>query len=270
MMISVLLFGCLGRVAYIMTAKGEEYRVLAANNQLRDTVISGVRGTVYDCNMTPVVTSCSSWNLCVNSYKFNLAFKKNEDEKSRIFENVAKSISEATGCEKETVLEAFSKSNNPNVRLAKNISGETRLCLEENFKKLVTTSNGKDVDLRDFFFYENDNIRLYPENNFASTLIGVVNADGDGETGIESYYNDVLKGEKGRILSARDSRGNEISSGYETIIDPKEGNGIVLTVDKNIQTYLENALSKALSSSKAKRWCISWDSAPTASGPPKK
>ena len=82
-MVAVLLFGCLGRVAYIMTAKGEQYRILAANNQLRDTLINGVRGTIYDCNMTPLVTSTSSWNLCVNSYQLNLAFKKVPDEKEK-------------------------------------------------------------------------------------------------------------------------------------------------------------------------------------------
>ena len=68
-MVSVLLFVCLGRVGYIMIAKGEQYRKIAADNQLRDTVISAVRGTVYDRNMTPLVTSSSSWNLCVWCHK---------------------------------------------------------------------------------------------------------------------------------------------------------------------------------------------------------
>ncbi len=251
-MVSVLTVGCLGRVAYIMTVKGEEYRTLAADNQLRDTVIRGVRGTVYDCNMTPLVTSSSAWNLSVNSYKMNLAFKKLPEEKTAYFSYLADGISSATGKAREDILAYFERSSDPNVRIYKNITVEQRKNLETFFEKEYSLSSGKSIDSRDYFFYENDNVRLYPENNFASTLIGVVNADGDGETGIERYYNDVLKGENGRILSARDSRGNEISTGYETLIDPREGNGIVLTVDKNIQTYLENALSKALSSTGAK------------------
>lgn len=250
-MVLVLVVGCLGRVAYIMTAKGEQYRTLAANNQLRDTVINAVRGTIYDCNMTPLVTSTSSWNLCVNSYKLNLAFKKIPDEKEKCFGMLAEKISAITSVSEEKLCEAFGKSNNPNVRLVKNTGAEKRNELEAFFKEPYTVG-GRSLDLRDYFFYENDNVRVYPENNFASTLIGVVNADGNGETGIESYYNDTLKGEKGRILSARDSRGNEVSSGYEAIIDPKQGNGIVLTVDKSIQTFLENALTKSLASTKAK------------------
>lgn len=251
-MLFVLVFGCLGRVAYIMVAKGEEYRTLAADNQLRDTVIRGVRGTVYDCNMTPLVTSSSSWNLCVNSYKLNLAFKKIPDEKAAYLDYLAEGISEITGKKREDILLLFDRSSDPNVRIYRSITVEQRAELEAFFEKEYSLASGGNIASRNYFFYENDNIRHYPENNFASTLIGVVNADGDGETGIERYYNDVLKGENGRILSARDSRGNEISTGFETLIDPAEGNGIVLTVDKNIQTYLENALSKALSSTGAK------------------
>lgn len=251
-MVLVLLVGCLGRVAYIMLSKGEQYRVLAANNQLRDTVINAVRGTVYDCNMTPLVSSSSSWNLCVNSYRLNLAFKKHSVEKEKCFTFLSGELSAITGIDKEKFSQSFEKSSDPNVRIVKNTGSEKRAELEAFFRKPYELTSGESLDLRDYFFYENDNVRIYPENNFASKLIGVVNADGDGETGIESYYNDVLKGEKGRILSVRDSRGNEIASGYETIIDPKEGNGLVLTVDKNIQTFLENALSKSLSSTKAK------------------
>lgn len=251
-MLFVLVGGCLGRVAYIMAVRGEEYRTLAADNQLRDTVIRGVRGTIYDCNMTPLVTSSSSWNLSANCYKLNLFFKRLPEEKTACFNYLADGISAVTGKNKDKILTDFERSSDPNVRIYKSVGVEQRRELEAFFEKEYKLPSGGSVDPTDYFFYENDNIRLYPENNFASTLIGVVNADGDGETGIERYYNDTLKGENGRILSARDSRGNEIPTGYETIVDPGEGNGIVLTVDKNIQTYLENALSKALSATGAK------------------
>lgn len=251
-MVAVLFFCCLGRVAYIMVFKGEQYRKTASDNQLRDTVISAVRGTVYDCNMTPLVTSSSSWNLCVNSYRLNISLKKHPEEKEKFFTFISQEIGKIIGKDKEEIYALLGKNNSPDVRIRKNITVEERVLLEELFSSGYTFSGEKQLDLTDYFFYENDNIRLYPENNFASTLIGVVNADGDGETGIEGYYNDVLKGESGRILTAKDSRGNEISSGYETIIDPIQGNGIVLTIDKNIQTYLENALLKALARTDAK------------------
>lgn len=251
-MLFVLVFACLGRVAYIMISKGEEYRQLAADNQLRDTVVKAARGTFYDCNMTPLVTSVPCRNLCSNSYRLNLAFKKYPEEKKKAFDSIAKVLSEIVGEKEDKLKQLLERSSDPQVRLYKNLTDEQYKELEQFFSEAFYINGEKTVDLRTCFYYESSQTRIYPENNLASKLIGVVNADGDGETGLESYYNDTLKGKDGRILSARDSRGNEISAGYETIEDPIEGKGIVLTVDKNIQTYLENALSKALSRTKAK------------------
>lgn len=251
-MIFLLVFGCLGRVAYIMLSKGEEYRKLAAENQLRDTIVKAARGTVYDCNMTPLVTSVPCRNLCVNSYRLNLSFKKYPDQKELCFSDLSEKLSSVIPEETDKIIELFERSSDPQVRIRKNLTDEEYKRLEEFFSEPFYVNGEKILDLRDIFYYESSQQRIYPENNFASKLIGVVNADGNGETGIESFYNDTLKGKDGRILSARDSRGNKIDDSYETIIDPVEGNGIILTVDKNIQTYLENALAKALSRTKAK------------------
>ena len=116
-MIFVLTLGCLGRVAYIMLAKGEEYRVFAANNQLRDTVISGVRGTVYDRNMNVLVTSTSSWNLCVNSYKLGLALKKYPEIRQACLDGISEKLSAITGADKEKINESLQRSSDPAVRL---------------------------------------------------------------------------------------------------------------------------------------------------------
>ena len=75
-MLFLLIFGCLGRVAYIMLTRGEEYRQLAADNQLRDTTVKAARGTIYDCNMSLLAASEPCRNLCVNSYRLNLKFTK--------------------------------------------------------------------------------------------------------------------------------------------------------------------------------------------------
>ncbi len=251
-MLFVLVFGCLGRVAYIMVSKGEQYRQLAADNQLRDTVVKAARGTVYDCNMTPLAVSVPCRNLCSDSYRLNLALKKHPDKKEESLTLIAQRLSEIISADTDKIIELLKRSSDPQVRLHKNISDEELTLLEEFFAEPFYISADKSLDLRPCFYYESSQLRTYPGNVLASKLIGVVNADGDGDTGLESYYNDTLKGTDGRILSARDSRGNEIADSYETIIDPVEGNGIVLTVDKNIQTYLENALTKALSRTKAK------------------
>ena len=251
-MLFLLIFGCLGRVAYIMLTRGEEYRQLAADNQLRDTTVKAARGTIYDCNMSLLAASEPCRNLCVNSYRLNLKFKKYPEEKQRCFSLICRRIAQVLSLDEEDIMTALSRSSDPQARIHKNITSEEIRLLEEFFCEPFYIKDKSTVDLRSCFYYENSQNRIYPGQSLASKLIGVVNADGDGETGLESYYNSELKGTDGRILSARDSRGNEISDSYETIIDPVEGNGLILTVDKNIQTYLENSLTKALSRTKAK------------------
>ena len=61
------------RVGFIIFAKGDEYRANAEANQLYDQVIPAIRGSIYDVNMTPLVTSSSAWIL-VASAKDNMKF----------------------------------------------------------------------------------------------------------------------------------------------------------------------------------------------------
>ena len=109
------------------------------------------------------------------------------------------------------------------------------------------TKKGK-INAANFFDYESNSNREYAKGNFASTVIGVVNADNKGETGIEAYYDEELQGESGRILTATDVAGRVLESSYEAYYDAVEGNGVVLTIDFEIQSYLENALNQAYDS----------------------
>ena len=285
------LFVLLGvfRIGFIMLVKGDEYRSSAEQNQLYDQEIAAVRGTVYDSNMTPLVTSSSAWILVCDpgeiykffSNKLNVVLEDGtviteaaDKAREMYYDYVSKNLKKLTGVKKKTLLKAVSTHKNEETdrpinykRLKNKINATTRLELDKFFSqhydyksgrvvsdeeyKLMRANEDKESLSRlmtssDFFRYENDTIRIYPDNNFASTIIGVNNYDGDGVTGVELKYNSVLKGVSGRRVTAKDAGGNEIDTGYETIIDPQEGNGLVLTIDSNIQMYLENALSQAL------------------------
>lgn len=76
-LVVAMVFVNLGAVAYIMLAKGDEYRQKAASNQLYDVSIEGIRGTIYDSNMTPLATSTTAWILCVNPKAIKNKFEDN-------------------------------------------------------------------------------------------------------------------------------------------------------------------------------------------------
>ncbi len=250
----------LGRVGYIMIVHGDEYREAAARNQLYDRTIEAVRGTIYDCNMTPLVTSTSAWILCANPDEIRSAFKAYPEKLEEFYEYMSENLAELLNVKAEDVDYLLRETEGRYVRIKKAVSAQMRISLEEFFNKpfsfdvfqkaekfwqkdKTVTKNFYPVN---YFYYESDSIRTYPDNNFASTVIGVVNADNNGDTGLELYYNKTLSGEDGRVVTAKDAKGNALETGYETYFDAVEGNGVVSTIDANIQGYLENSLSQAL------------------------
>ncbi len=95
--------------------------------------------------------------------------------------------------------------------------------------------------------------RVYPNDNLASQLVGFVGADGQGLEGVELYKNFDLKGENKSFLVRRDARGRPLMSNGTLFLDYPEGADIRLTVDSEIQYFLEKELGKAMSEHQAER-----------------
>lgn len=105
--------------------------------------------------------------------------------------------------------------------------------------------------------------RYYPNGDFASYLVGYTKNkkldDGNtymvGELGIEGYYNKELTGTSGYITYEKDGRGNRIANSNEYREDAIDGDDVYLTIDNNIQLFVENAVKEAQKESNAE-WII--------------
>ncbi|MEI8143242.1 MAG: penicillin-binding protein 2 [Candidatus Berkelbacteria bacterium] len=86
--------------------------------------------------------------------------------------------------------------------------------------------------------------RFYPESQLASQLLGFVNADGEGNYGIEGKYNDVLKGKDGSITGEKDTYGRIISMLSQRA--PENGTSYVLTIDRSVQYFVEKTLAAGI------------------------
>ncbi|MEY2813932.1 MAG: hypothetical protein RL579_837 [Actinomycetota bacterium] len=100
------------------------------------------------------------------------------------------------------------------------------------------------------FFPERNYTREYPAGSIVSSLIGFVNQAGDGAAGIESGMNSILKGQDGRYVYANGIYA-EIPGSQQEMVQPKPGNSIRLTIDRDIQFIAENAIAKAVRNSNA-------------------
>ncbi len=95
-----------------------------------------------------------------------------------------------------------------------------------------------------------ENKRYYPHGKRAAHLLGRVNIDEVGASGIEYSCNSVLAGIKGEHLIMKDAKKREYE--FETLKEPKDGKDLVLTIDETIQFYAEKELEKAVRESGAK------------------
>ena len=263
-LVALILVFNLGSIGSIMIFKGKEYSEIAADNQLSDTVLDPIRGTIYDRNMTPLAVSTAAWILSVNPSEIKRKFASRPEHLEDFYEYLATNLSEILSIDKAETMEKLKKENSLYQVIKKRVTGTERIELQEFFaerykydykaieKKFFIFKKEVDkkgsINAGNFFDYESNSNREYAKGNFASTVIGVVNSENKGETGVEAYYNETLKGESGRILTATDVAGRVLDSSYEAYYDAIEGNGVVLTIDFEIQSYLENALNQAYDS----------------------
>ncbi|WP_051330697.1 penicillin-binding transpeptidase domain-containing protein [Aneurinibacillus terranovensis] len=87
-----------------------------------------------------------------------------------------------------------------------------------------------------------DSKRYYPFGEVASHILGYTNLDGQPMMGIEKAEDNILKGEKGSFTMKIDKNGNQLPDGVESYKSAVDGKDVVLTIDQQIQSYLEEAL----------------------------
>ena len=92
---------------------------------------------------------------------------------------------------------------------------------------------------------DEDSKRYYPYSSLASHIIGFCGSDNQGLDGIEAKYNDILKGETGKINKLIDAKGNEFGKEGESYVSPKQGKNLILGIDMNIQAIVEKYLEEA-------------------------
>jgi len=99
--------------------------------------------------------------------------------------------------------------------------------------------------------------RVYPEGALAAQVLGYVNNDGQGQYGIEQFLNNDLSGKAGLLKAVTDVHGIPLSVGDNNVQEPAQnGKNMVLTIDRNVQSYAEQALKQGLDKVHAKHGSV--------------
>ncbi|MCO7174613.1 stage V sporulation protein D [Sporolactobacillus kofuensis] len=95
-------------------------------------------------------------------------------------------------------------------------------------------------------FVAEDFKRDYPKGNYLAHVLGFAGIDNQGLTGLESYYNDGLKGKNGHVAFFSDVHGNRMSSLKDQYIPPTSGSSLQLTIDSRVQSIIERELNNTV------------------------
>lgn len=88
--------------------------------------------------------------------------------------------------------------------------------------------------------------RVYPYGAVGGQVLGFVDTDGNGITGLELQYDDVLKGTDGEMLMERGRDGQPVAGGASQIHEATDGQDIIVSLDINIQQVAETQLAQAV------------------------
>lgn len=223
------------RVFYLTIVRGDELSEKAETQQLKDTEITAMRGTIYDSNGNVLAQSASVWNVFIDP--LNIKDKQRDlivDEFANLF-----------GYDADEKKEFYDRTTHQNhyELVEKKVENN----IKEKLSKFVSKN-----ELGGCIGTEQTTKRYYPYGTLASSVIGFTGADDQGLSGIEAYYDEQLTGTNGRIITAKDAKSNNIANDYETSIAATDGDSIVLTINQTIQYYLEKGLRETMNEYQAK------------------
>lgn len=88
--------------------------------------------------------------------------------------------------------------------------------------------------------------RYYPDGRVASHVVGFLNTVQEAQYGIERTFDLELRGQEGLISTVSDPSGGQILTGEQTIVNPKDGDTIILTLDRFVQKKVEQIMDEAV------------------------
>lgn len=272
---TVFILVCYGVLVYQLyvwqVRDAESYRAEAVTQQLKDTTLPAVRGSIYSANGKLLAKSSTVWNIVADPSSI-LKSGATEDQIRTAAEHIAELLDDGTTA--DTVYKALTASNKDtgepyqyrvvkkgvekpvadailayadSYRLKDGAVVDTSLQTEEKEdKKDGEAKTGKAARIL-YLTSEQAASRTYPYGEFLASVLGFCNEDGSGAYGLEKYYDETLAGTPGRSVAETDAYGDPLASGQADVHEAIDGSNLNLTIDENVQSIVEEYLTEAMS-----------------------
>ena len=268
-------YGVLVYQLYVWQVRdAESYRAEAVTQQLKDTTLPAVRGSIYSANGKLLAKSSTVWNIVADPSSV-LKSGATEDQIRTAAEHIAELLDDGTTA--DTVYKALTASNKDtgepyqyrvvkkgvekpvadailayadSYRLKDGAAVDTSQQTEEKEnkedKKDGETKTSKATRIL-YLTSEQAASRTYPYGEFLASVLGFCNEDGSGAYGLEKYYDETLAGTPGRSVAETDAYGEPLASGQADVHEAIDGSNLNLTIDENVQSIVEEYLTEAMS-----------------------
>lgn len=271
----VFILGCYGVLVYQLyvwqVRDAESYRAEAVTQQLKDTTLPAVRGSIYSANGKLLAKSSTVWNIVADPSSV-LKSGATEAQIRTAAEHIAELLDDGTTA--DTVYNALTASNKDtgepyqyrvvkkgvekpvadailayadSYRLKDGTAVDTSQQTEEKENKEDGETKTSKATRILYLTSEQAASRTYPYGAFLASVLGFCNEDGSGAYGLEKYYDETLAGTPGRSVAETDAYGDPLASGQADVHEAIDGSNLNLTIDENVQSIVEEYLTEAMS-----------------------
>ena len=268
-------YGVLVYQLYVWQVRdAESYRAEAVTQQLKDTTLPAVRGSIYSANGKLLAKSSTVWNIVADPSSI-LKSGATEAQIRTAAEHIAELLDDGTTA--DTVYKALTASNKDtgepyqyrvvkkgvekpvadailayadSYRLKDGAAVDTSLQTEDKEEKEDKKDGEAKTSKATRILYltsEQAASRTYPYGEFLASVLGFCNEDGSGAYGLEKYYDETLAGTPGRSVAETDAYGDPLASGQADVHEAIDGSNLNLTIDENVQSIVEEYLTEAMS-----------------------
>ena len=237
LILAVVMFMFGLRLVQVQALQAGNYRELAVNEMEKVRTLQAPRGDITDINGVPFARSVAATSIVVDQTQITDPAK------------VAAFVAPILNMKVQEVQAAVTGTRKWNM-VARNAKPATWLKLSDALDQYNSRFKAMSPDRIIGFFPERSYVREYPSGNLIASLIGFVNHDGVGATGLESSMNSKIKGIDGKYSYANGYKA-EIPGSQSEIIPAQSGTSIRLTVDRDIQWVASKAIAEVVKSSRA-------------------
>ena len=221
----------LGRLVQVQVFQGHVLAAAARAQHTSDITLTGTRGLILDRTGRVLASNRSVYDVFVDPSLVDASQRY----------NVATKVGAVLGIAPATILRALQQHNEFDY-IVKAVSPDVNQRLQAlDFPGVGTIPTQQRVY----------NPSPLPGDSFASNLLGYVDADGEGQYGVEQYYNTLLNGSAGHESTLTDLLGNPIVLSGEQKVDAKSGDNLELGLDSQIQYWAELALARGVADAEA-------------------